>query len=130
MSQLPELTDDATIVVTQEGGFAFIPGLRNERRFPLGELPPPEKAHVCQVLERAMPLGELKEKAAEVGRGINVTSASRFNMPRASSPARSSYWFPSNRRRQNSSRCCATVSNKAAFSEGGFRIALRRLMNP
>lgn len=69
MSQLPELTDDATIVVTQEGGFAFIPGLRNERRFPLGELPPPEKAHVCQVLERVMPLGEPEEKAAEVGRG-------------------------------------------------------------
>ncbi|AWQ17834.1 hypothetical protein NS303_10255 [Pantoea ananatis] len=69
MSQLPELTDDATIVVTHEGGFAFIPGLRSERRFPLGELPPPEKARVCQVLEQAMPLGKPEEKAAEVGRG-------------------------------------------------------------
>lgn len=69
MSQLPELTDDATIVVTREGGFAFIPGLRSERRFPLGELPAPEKQRVCKVLEQAMPLCEPEEKAAKVGGG-------------------------------------------------------------
>ena len=69
MSDLPELTDDATIIVAREGGLAFMPGLRAERRFSLGELPPPEKQRVCRALEQAMPLGEPEEKAPEVGRG-------------------------------------------------------------
>lgn len=69
MSKLPELTDDATVVVAREGGMAFIPGLRAERRFMLGELPPPEKQRVCHALEQAMPLGEPEEKAAQVGSG-------------------------------------------------------------
>ncbi|MFW0699066.1 protealysin inhibitor emfourin [Pantoea sp. Lij88] len=69
MSELPELTDDATIIVAREGGMAFIPGLRAERRFMLGELPPPEKQRVCHALEQAMPLGEPEEKAAQVGSG-------------------------------------------------------------
>jgi len=69
MSDLPELTDDATIIVAREGGMAFIPGLRAERRFMLGELPAPEKQRVCHALEQAMPLGEREEKAAQVGSG-------------------------------------------------------------
>lgn len=69
MSDLPPLTDDAVIVVAREGGIAFFPSLRGERRFTLGQLPDPQKQRVCHVLEQAMPLGEPEEKAAQVGRG-------------------------------------------------------------
>jgi hypothetical protein len=74
MSDLPELTDDATIIVAREGGMAFIPGLRAERRFMLGDLPPPERERVCHALQQAMPLGEPEEKAAQVGSGDQLFS--------------------------------------------------------
>jgi len=69
MTPCPELTDDAVIEVEREGGLAFIPGLRGLRRFALAQLPQPQKRRVCQILERALPLGEPEEKAAEIGRG-------------------------------------------------------------
>ncbi len=33
--QVPELTDDAVVELAREGGVAFIPGLRSQRRFAL-----------------------------------------------------------------------------------------------
>ncbi|MBY4951977.1 protealysin inhibitor emfourin [Pantoea sp. DY-17] len=64
-----QLTDDAIIELAREGGIAFIPKLRGERRFALGELPEPQKQRVCEVLEQVMPLGETEDQAANVGRG-------------------------------------------------------------
>lgn len=69
MNTLPELTDDAVIELEREGGLAFIPALRGARRFTLAQLPAPEKQRVCNVLERAFPLGEPEKKAPETGRG-------------------------------------------------------------
>ncbi|MRS18094.1 hypothetical protein GJV08_02875 [Enterobacteriaceae bacterium RIT692] len=64
-----QLTDDAIIELAREGGIAFIPKLRGERRFALAELPEPQKQRVCEVLEQAMPLGEPEDQAANIGRG-------------------------------------------------------------
>lgn len=64
-----KLTDDAIIELAREGGIAFIPKLRSERRFALAQLPEPEKQRVCNVLEQALPLGEPEEQAATVGHG-------------------------------------------------------------
>lgn len=64
-----QLTDDAIIELAREGGIAFIPGLRSERRFALAQLPEPQKQRVCNVLEQALPLGEPEEQAASIGRG-------------------------------------------------------------
>jgi len=64
-----QLTDDAIIELAREGGIAFIPKLRGERRFTLADLPEPQKQRVCQVLEQAMPLGEPEDQAANMGRG-------------------------------------------------------------
>lgn len=64
-----QLTDDAIIELAREGGIAFIPKLRGERRFALSELPEPQKQRVCQVLEQAMPLGEPEDQAANLGHG-------------------------------------------------------------
>lgn len=78
-----ELTDDAIVELAREGGIAFIPRLRGERRFALAQLPEPQKERVCHVLERALPLGEPEEKAADIGRGdqryfrIQITYATR-----------------------------------------------------
>ncbi len=63
------LTDDAIIKLAREGGIAFIPNLRGERRFALAQLPEPQKQRVCAVLEQALPLGEPEDQAADVGRG-------------------------------------------------------------
>ncbi|ORM69516.1 hypothetical protein HA48_19110 [Pantoea wallisii] len=64
-----ELTDDAIIELAREGGIAFIPKLRSERRFALAQLPEPQKQRVCNVLEQALPLGEPEEQAATMGHG-------------------------------------------------------------
>jgi len=64
-----ELTDDAIIELAREGGFAFIPKLRKERRFALAQLPEPQKQRVCQVLEQALPFGEQAEQASAAGSG-------------------------------------------------------------
>jgi hypothetical protein len=64
-----QLTDDAIIEVAREGGIAFIPKLRGERRFALAELPALQKQRVCEVLEQAMPFGETEDQAANRGRG-------------------------------------------------------------
>lgn len=64
-----QLTDDAIIELAREGGIAFIPGLRSERRFALAQLPEPQKQRVCNVLEQALPLGEPEEQAASIGHG-------------------------------------------------------------
>ncbi|MDE1188957.1 MAG: hypothetical protein PW844_21235 [Pantoea sp.] len=66
---IPELTDDAIIELAREGGLAFIPRLRTERRFALAQLPTPQKQRICAVLEQAMPLGEPEDQAANIGRG-------------------------------------------------------------
>ncbi len=63
------LSDDAIIELAREGGIAFIPRLRGERRFALGQLPEPQKQRVCNVLEQALPLGEPEDQAANLGRG-------------------------------------------------------------
>jgi hypothetical protein len=41
-----QLTDDAIIELAREGGIAFIPNLRGERRFALAQLPDPKTAGV------------------------------------------------------------------------------------
>nr|WP_190274666.1 protealysin inhibitor emfourin [Pantoea sp. At-9b] len=69
MVNIPPLTDDAIIELAREGGLAFMPRLRGERRFALAQLPEPQKQRVCTVLEQAMPLGEPEDQAANLGRG-------------------------------------------------------------
>ncbi|ORM62965.1 hypothetical protein PRCB_08600 [Pantoea rodasii] len=64
-----QLTDDAIIELAREGGIAFIPRLRGERRFALAQLPEPQKQRVCSVLQQALPLGEPEDQAATIGRG-------------------------------------------------------------
>ena len=64
-----QLTDDAIIELAREGGIAFIPKLRSERRFALAQLPEPQKQRVCEVLEQALPLGEPEDQASNLGRG-------------------------------------------------------------
>ncbi len=64
-----QLTDDAIIELAREGGIAFIPKLRGERRFALAQLPEPQKQRVCEVLEQALPLGEPEDQAPNLGRG-------------------------------------------------------------
>lgn len=69
MTSFPELTDDAVVQVAREGGFAWIPKLNAERCFTLGQLPPPQKERVCQILQQAMPLGEPQDQVRCAGRG-------------------------------------------------------------
>lgn len=64
-----KLTDDAIIELAREGGIAFIPGLRGERRFALAQLAEPQKQRVCTVLQQALPFGEPEDQAANLGRG-------------------------------------------------------------
>lgn len=95
-----QLTDDAIIELAREGGIAFIPGLRSERRFALAQLPEPQKQRVCEVLEQALPLGEPEDQAANIGRGdqryyrIQITYATHHEagalvilIPEQSAPA-------------------------------------------
>ncbi|WP_343552435.1 protealysin inhibitor emfourin [Pantoea sp.] len=95
-----QLTDDAIIELAREGGIAFIPKLRGERRFALAQLPEPQKQRVCEVLEQALPLGEPEDQAANIGRGdqryyrIQITYATHHEagalvilIPEQSAPA-------------------------------------------
>nr|WP_024965369.1 protealysin inhibitor emfourin [Pantoea sp. IMH] len=67
--RLPELSDDAVIVMAREGGFAYIPKLAGPRRIALAQLSPPQREHVCSVLRHALPLGEPPGEQNPAGRG-------------------------------------------------------------
>ncbi|MCE0489192.1 hypothetical protein LU196_03860 [Pantoea sp. Mb-10] len=79
------LSDDAIIELAREGGIAFIPGLRAERRIALAQLSEPQKKHVCSVLEQAMARGKPEEEAPRIGGGdqryfrIQITYSTQHN---------------------------------------------------
>lgn len=69
MISMPELTDDAVIVLVREGGIAFIPKLAAPRRIALAQLSPAQRATVCETLQQALPLGKPAEESSQLGSG-------------------------------------------------------------